>query len=114
MYKCVNGWTKQAMIEHIKKEFKGKSFDAFNEECLYRGPDGKKCAVGLFIPDSEYHSSMECLSPLSAELRDTAQYMPLQMSTMQYLQGVHDISEPSETLNDILSWIEKNVEAENV
>lgn len=27
--------------------------------CLYRGPNGTKCAIGLIIPDEEYDSSFE-------------------------------------------------------
>jgi hypothetical protein len=27
--------------------------------CLYRGPDGLRCAVGTLIPDAEYHPAME-------------------------------------------------------
>lgn len=29
-------------------------------DCLYRGPNGEKCAAGLFIPDDKYRRSMEC------------------------------------------------------
>lgn len=28
-------------------------------DCQYRGGDGKKCAVGLLLPDSLYHPDME-------------------------------------------------------
>ncbi len=31
--------------------------------CLYRGPDGTKCAVGALIPDEAYHIRLECLTP---------------------------------------------------
>jgi hypothetical protein len=27
--------------------------------CLYRGPNGAKCAAGILIPDSEYLEGME-------------------------------------------------------
>lgn len=30
-----------------------------NGMCLYRSPDGRKCAAGHLIPDSEYYPSME-------------------------------------------------------
>ena len=30
-------------------------------ECKYRGPNGAKCAVGLFIKDADYHTGMERL-----------------------------------------------------
>ena len=28
-------------------------------QCLYRGPNGRKCAVGLIIPDKDYNPSIE-------------------------------------------------------
>lgn len=30
-----------------------------SQACLYRGPDGLKCAVGCLIPDSEYSVSFD-------------------------------------------------------
>lgn len=30
-----------------------------NGVCLYRGPDGKKCAAGWLIPDSKYNIEIE-------------------------------------------------------
>lgn len=27
--------------------------------CMYRGPNGMKCAAGVLIPDNEYNPSME-------------------------------------------------------
>jgi hypothetical protein len=29
--------------------------------CMYRGPNGKKCAVGYLIPDSHYDPNMESM-----------------------------------------------------
>ena len=31
-------------------------------DCLYRGPNGTKCAAGCLIRDEEYHPSMEGMS----------------------------------------------------
>ena len=36
-----------------------KSFGEKEEKCLYRGPNGLKCALGVLIPDDKYHVSME-------------------------------------------------------
>lgn len=33
--------------------------------CLYRAPNGCKCAFGILIPDSIYHPSMEFRSAIS-------------------------------------------------
>ena len=35
------------------------SYDSFNHECLYRGPEGTKCAVGFWISDDEYEPRLE-------------------------------------------------------
>lgn len=65
--------------------------------CVYRAPDGKKCAIGCLIPDEEYKPYFEgrpvrnlrrmyspsCLDGLNEDL-------------LFYLQWVHDQKEPSE------------------
>lgn len=116
MYKTINGWTKQSMIEHIKKEFKGKSISLDGERCLYRGPDGKKCAVGMFIPDNKYRSEMDGTAIQNGysvwNIEKACQDdMPLSADALGYLQSEHDLSGASETLGTILEWIEENVEA---
>lgn len=117
MYKCINGWTKESMIEHVKKEFKGKSERAYRG-CLYRNGAGFKCAVGMFIPDSEYHENMEVSGPVVRLLHDFPRLninMPLDVAGCAKLQSIHDISGSENTLSDILNWIENNVEgASNV
>lgn len=114
MYKTINGWTKQSMIAHIKKEFKGKSVNDGESFCMYRGPGDRKCAVGMFIPDDKYLQNMEGCSYISKELDSVRQYMPLDRQGMSRLQDIHDGSRSSRTLQDMLEWIEKNVEGENV
>jgi hypothetical protein len=29
-------------------------------DCLYRGPNGLKCAIGFLIPDEKYNETLEC------------------------------------------------------
>lgn len=37
----------------------------FDDTCMYRAPDGCKCAFGLLIKDEEYNPAMEsCSAPL--------------------------------------------------
>lgn len=112
-YQTRNGWTKESMLAHVKAEFKGKSTKGRNSEvCLYRGPNGKKCAVGMFIPDEKYSPSMENKSALGLsndhEYVDTT--LPLSFHGMDSLQSVHDGSHPDSTLKQMLQWIEVNVE----
>lgn len=40
---------KQEIIDKIDSDFKGQASE--NQECRYLTSDGKKCVVGLFIPD---------------------------------------------------------------
>lgn len=37
-----------------RKEYRG------DDVCLYRSPDGCKCAIGHLIPDEKYNPAMEC------------------------------------------------------
>lgn len=63
--------------------------------CMYRAPDGKKCAVGCLIPDSEYKPSFEGHTVL--HLTSTWHTMPEWMrdggpgyTLLKLLQTVHD------------------------
>jgi hypothetical protein len=110
MYKIINGWTKDKMIKHIEKNFKGKSF-INNDDCLYRTEDGRKCAVGLFIPDDKYRESMENIwVPNVVRDYGLEEFMPLNNLGLSALQRVHDESAKDETLGDMLAWINENVE----
>jgi hypothetical protein len=36
--------------------------------CMYRDPSGNPCALGLLIPDADYHTDMEGMGPEADEL----------------------------------------------
>lgn len=89
----INGWTKETVIAHIKAKFKGQSIvmDRF-KTCMYRGPKGKQCAVGMFLPDKAFHKGFESL-PIRTLLLDSpklCEYMPLTTDKLMKLQLVHD------------------------
>lgn len=118
MFNTINGWTKESMINHIKANFKGKSTDSDGDVCMYRGPKGLKCAIGVFIPDNLYQARMD--SPhglgykgLFQQFPDLFEHMPLPVNIMGKLQVIHDGAYASpkvdESLDDMLKWIEKNV-----
>lgn len=109
MYNTINGWTKAKMLEHISQNFKGKSV---NDDglCVYRGNNGTKCAVGLFIPDEIYTKRMDSDKGMSAiQLSrfypDVANHMPLGLQEMHYLQLVHDNSNPANTKESLINWV---------
>lgn len=66
---------------------------AIGPQCVYRAPDGKKCAVGCLIPDDKYNPSMEGRSlvmhgPLQAIVGcENARDM---LRLLDALQGCHD------------------------
>ena len=60
--------------------------------CLYRGPDGTKCAVGVLIPDATYDEDMEgcSIAGLLDEFSLPA-WMGEHVNLLQHLQSVHDV-----------------------
>lgn len=70
--------------------------------CLYRGPDGKKCAIGCLIPDELYTEDIEM-----KEVRTLLDYPVFNSELSAYLshfnkellirlQSVHDAFRPEE------------------
>jgi hypothetical protein len=68
------------------------------EQCLYRGPEGRMCAIGCLIPDEIYNPEMEVgfedllERPAIKELFPTRKHECLGLR----LQMIHDRDEPSE------------------
>jgi hypothetical protein len=66
--------------------------------CLYRGPEGTKCAVGILIPDAAYDADMERCSVAGLFDPDACQldefslpaWMAEHVNLLQRLQDVHD------------------------
>lgn len=66
--------------------------------CLYRGPDGTKCAVGVLIPDATYDEDMEgwpiagLFDPDACQLDEFSlpAWMGEHVNLLQRLQNVHD------------------------
>lgn len=52
--------TKQEYFDLLVATSKAGGFPSVDDEgCVYRGENGRKCAVGLLIPDEKYVPSME-------------------------------------------------------
>lgn len=84
------------VVQHLKTQ-KEQSFGPFTNQygntqhsCLYRGPDGLKCAVGALIPDEEYKPEFEGLAVLSLMRRKPASLIGLDRDLLLELQRVHD------------------------
>jgi len=46
------------VVNHLRAQGR-KSINESSGVCLYRGPDGTKCAAGILIPDELYKPEME-------------------------------------------------------
>lgn len=71
--------------------------------CLYRGPNGRKCAIGILIPDSKYKKKMEgggiMLQPLARILQEEIGCCSVQESAFLIaFQNIHDCFHPHEWL----------------
>lgn len=70
-----------------------KSLDATFENCLYRGPNGLKCAAGVLIKDEFYHKGLEgrsaCSLSVSSALRASGVHEG-DLEMVLDLQATHD------------------------
>lgn len=67
--------------------------DGTSSSCLYRGPNGLKCAAGVLIGDDEYHEDMENHS-WNALAKDGL--VPSEHKCLiSILQNLHDFSLPN-------------------
>lgn len=57
--------------------------------CLYRGPNGTKCAIGVSIPDSLYNPNLEGKSGLQA-LAEIGITVNGSLEALRRLQNRHD------------------------
>lgn len=111
MIKYQNGWTKKKVIKHIEDNFRGKSVDKCLGVCEYQGKNGKRCAVGLFLPKK--HEALKFnggVDGLLNEYPDLFGKLPFDKFSLRQLQQIHDgVDEKGEaiyTIDDIRNNIE--------
>lgn len=80
------------VAKHLLKQNK-QSTRQDSSACLYRGPDGLKCAVGCLIQDSEYHPSMEGVPAILIRLPERFSNV-VKSGLLRDLQIVHDAAHP--------------------
>lgn len=65
--------------------------------CMYRAPEGMKCAVGFLLPDSEYRPEMEGEAAGSGSyITPVLQRIGVDLDLATSLQIVHDKQHPSD------------------
>lgn len=113
-YKPINGWTKPEILKALELGNQGISRQG-NYSCAYRGLNGNKCPVGVFIPDDVYHASCEGedVGYLLDRFPGLSVFMPLPLEALTSLQAVHDLANHPHsdfyTKAKLLSWVERNV-----
>lgn len=79
------------IVNHLRKQ-NCKSINE-NEECLYRGPNGTKCAIGCLIPDDKYSILLEGLTATSYKVQNLLKslgYNEEILGLLIDLQNIHD------------------------
>lgn len=94
---------KQYAIDTIKREFRGKAVDLQDTtQCLYLTDDGKKCAIGCFIPENHPASSPNLRLGIGDVLYDMPElwkYMPSDdIDDLIWLQHIHDALDESDSV----------------
>lgn len=77
------------VAEHLFRQGT-RAYDV-DQGCLYRGPNGTKCAVGCLIRDNDYTPKMENKSVYALEEDGLLpEYLTKNVKLMSSLQMVHD------------------------
>lgn len=83
------------MLTQMRQSRAGTDIETMEvDQCLYRGPNGLKCAIGFLIPDAIYKPAMEVgLDELLMTFPEIAPYIPdIQLASA--LMGIHDRTDP--------------------
>jgi hypothetical protein len=62
----------------------------YDGDCLYRGPDGSKCAAGVLIPDELYNPRFEGTAADQKDVGSILSRLGHDLSLVRDLQVVHD------------------------
>jgi len=88
----------RTVARHLFRQGCQSTLENNSNECLYRGPKGRMCAVGFLIPDSSYSSAMEGRG-IDSLIEDFGGGLPRAIldnsSLLNRLQHIHDSHSPS-------------------
>ena len=88
--------------EHLLRQGTRSIWHYSSSTCLYRGPEGRKCAIGCLIPDEYYQPSMEgiAIDSFRGEFDYVLSYLGVNcdddIEFLQDLQNVHDSYHPDD------------------
>jgi len=86
---------KQAIFDQVKHHLLAQNALALDDDdCVYRAPDGRRCAIGALIPDDLYHEEMEGEGFNNECFTSVRNYLgvngPNDMTFLDNLRRIHD------------------------
>jgi len=85
----------------LRQNARAVAFDRV--KCMYRAPDGKRCAIGWLIPDDVYSKALEFFGVrdiaqrlIGSEHARFARFLYRHMALLRALQEMHDANLPVE------------------
>jgi hypothetical protein len=85
-----NQKTFDIVVNALRKQGEKSVSDVDVNSCLYRGPNGLKCAAGHLIPDELYNKKMEGVSCDHIQVSEVLQKCGHDHKFVKRLQWVHD------------------------
>jgi hypothetical protein len=84
--------TAQEMFDTVARHLLKQNERSINDSrrCMYRGPRGLKCAVGVLIPDENYSKDFEGMLVSTPSIRNAAGIPDDLLDLAHTLQSVHD------------------------
>lgn len=104
--------TKNEIFDFVLKGILRQGGPSVNKEgeCLYRGDNGRKCAIGLLIHDDDYISEFEGLKPwvdmkyvtepIDADKLLLLNYLKLKNFNLKFLRDLQIIHDECSNLDD--------------
>ena len=83
----------ETMVRHLRRQG-CQSVSEDGIRCLYRGPNGRMCAVGALISDGEYQGRWDAKG-MRVEHLDLPWLGDLDMRLLEFMQFTHDHVTPS-------------------
>jgi len=92
----INQFTKLEIIAFVREKLLAQNVRSVSDDddmCMYRGPKGRKCAIGHLISDDEYDEKMESSSVNWYHFR-RFEISPDRRALLAQLQDIHDTHSP--------------------
>lgn len=100
-------FTKQQTFDIVAKHLLTQGRRATNLDghiCMYRAPNGDKCAAGCLIPDEQYVLSLEGQTVYGHTMYDLLRDLGHDITLVKVLQRVHDCGDHGPVEEIVPSW----------